>query len=135
MPGTYMIDSAQTFSAVLLLSCTRRTKFGSDEADFNAYGVPKWTVEAVCTFMAEPDRKASSEVVQVSIAAQTDPAEGITPGSPVILEGLRVGVSTPEKRDNGRISGGRAWMSATGVRPASPVPNGRPMAGAGAKSE
>jgi hypothetical protein len=116
MPGTYMIDSAQTFSTVLLLSCTRRTKFGSDEADYTAAGLPKWTAEVVATFTAEPNRKAVSEVVQISIAAQTDPAEGIVPGSPVILEGLRVGVSTPEKRDNGRISGGKAWMSATGVR-------------------
>jgi hypothetical protein len=32
---------------------------------------------------------------------------------------LRVGVSAPEKRDNGTIRGGRLWYSAAGLRPAS----------------
>jgi hypothetical protein len=63
-----------------------------------------------------------SEVITVSLTGGTNPGDVLTPGTPVEFDKLRVGVSSPEMRDSGngrgpRVSGGRAWYSASGVRP------------------
>ena len=42
----------------------------------------------------------------------------MAPGQAVEVDGFKVGVSAPEKRENGRVTGGKAWFQATAVRPA-----------------
>jgi hypothetical protein len=117
MPGnsTYVIDAAQTFSTVILMGCVPRTKFQSDEVDTTADGTPKWTAGLAVTYHAVNGMPAQSDVINVTIAAAANPADGISPGSPVTLDGLRVGISPVEKRGD-RIVGGKPWHSATAVR-------------------
>ena len=129
MPGTLAIDAQNTFAAALLMSAGPKPKFGSTTGEISttAAGVPQYQAEVAVTYHAEPGRRAVSEVITVTIAAQHDPTKDITPGSPVMFDQLRAGVSTPEARDNGKgIRGGRLWFSANGIRSA----NGqRPKAG------
>ena len=69
-----------------------------------------------------------SEVIEVTLTGgDSNPAASIPPGTPVEFGNFRVGVSAPEMRDNGRgprVSGGRAWYSAQGVRASGRVPVG-----------
>lgn len=118
MPGTFVVDPAATFTATLLLSSSPKRKFGSQtEQETNAAGVPKWALEVAATFAPAFDgQQPVSEILSVTVTTPADPAMGMTPGTPIALEGLRVGVTAPEKRDNGTIRGGRLWYSATGLR-------------------
>ena len=69
--------------------------------------------------------RAVSEVISVTLTGgDHGQTMGLQPGMPVEFGLIRCGVSQPEKRDNGRISGGRLWYSATGIRPA--AGQGRP---------
>jgi hypothetical protein len=121
--GTYVIDQRATFATAILMGSAPKTKFGETVQDVSANGERKWAVEAAITFHAQPGMRPVSEVISVTVTGPpADPAQAIPPGSPIEFDGFRVGVSTPEKRDNGRVVGGKPWHSATGVRAA----NGRP---------
>lgn len=118
MAGTYMIDSQATFQAAILMATGPRVKYGSNgEQDITMNGERKWSAEVAVTFAAEAGRAPVSEVISVLLVGQ-DPGQVVQPGTPVAFDGLRVGVSSPEKRDNGRVSGGKAWFSASAIRPA-----------------
>jgi hypothetical protein len=122
MPGTFVIDHNQTFAAALLMSTAPKPKFGEpDRQEAAADGQPKWLAEVAVTFAPSNGMKPVSEVLTVTITG-ADPGRTVQVGSPVIFDGLRVGVNPPEKRDNGTIRGGRLWYSATGLHSA----NGRP---------
>jgi len=123
---TYTIDTAATFATCLLMVSGPRTKFGTDAQDVSADGEKKWTVQAVVMAHAEPGRQAQSEVISVTITGgNTDPAAGMMPGTPIQFDGLRLGVSTPEKRGE-RVSGGKPFFSASGIRAAAVPRNGAP---------
>lgn len=121
MPGTFVIDTDKTFTVAFLMSCDKKLKFGEQVQDVNATGVPKWALEVAVTFTTENGMKPVSEVLSVSVAAPTSPAEHIAPGSPVVLDGFRVGSNPPEKNDRGGIRGGKLWFTAAAVRPAGPA--------------
>lgn len=124
MPGTLAIDAANTFAAALLMSAGPKPKFGTTtgEISTNAAGVPQYQAEVAVTYLAENGRRPVSEVITVTITAAADPTRDIAPGTPVMFDGLRAGVSQPEQRDNGKgIRGGRIWFSATGLRSANNV--------------
>lgn len=117
MPGTFTIDATRTFALLMLMGTSPRIEFqGTAQAKDND-GRPKWEAQLAATWLADPGRRAVSEVLSVTIASDRDPGDGIAPGSPVTVEGLRVGVSTPERTDRG-VRGGRAWYSAEALRPA-----------------
>jgi hypothetical protein len=119
MPGTFVVDHGQTFSTVVLMSVTAKDKFGAPGVqDISAEGVPKWVAQAAVTFTAQNGMAPVSEVLTVTITTLGNPADGMTLPAAAVLDGLRCGVSAPEKRDNGSIRGGRLWYSATGIRPA-----------------
>lgn len=116
MAGTFSINQAETFMTALLLSCSPRRKFGTDQQDVNAAGVPKWAAEVAVTFSPVNGTLPSSEVISVTIASQHDPVSGISPGTPVNFEGLRLGVSGAEKSDSGRVRGGKPYFMAQAIR-------------------
>lgn len=118
MPGTFAIDTEQTFAAALLMSAGPKLKFGEAVQDVSAAGVAKWTLEVAVTFRTEPGMRPVSEVISVTVTAPSDPAQGVMPGAPVALDGFRVGISPPEKNDRGGIRGGKFWYQASGVRTA-----------------
>lgn len=122
MPGTFVISPAETFSALLLMSSGAKTEFGTSEQAVSAAGEKKWEAQVAATWRQEPaalaaGRRPVAEVITVTITGgATDPAAGIAPGSPVELDGFRVGVSTPEKTERGGLRGGKPWYSATAIR-------------------
>ena len=120
MPGTITVAQQDTFSAPpIALATMPRLKFGSTEQDVSRDGEKKWTVQAAVTYVPEFGMKAVAEVIEVTVTGGDDPSAIIAPGTPVEFNRLRVGVSAPEKRDNGRVVGGKLYWMATAVRPLS----------------
>jgi hypothetical protein len=115
MPGAFTIDTGRTFALLMLMSTSPKTKFGTSDPDTAADGRAKWSAQVAATWLAEPGRRPVSEVLDITIVSDRDPGDGITPGSPVHVEGLRVGVSTPERTDRG-VRGGKAWYQAEALR-------------------
>ncbi len=124
MPGFVTVDSRATFAAAIFLSAAAKTIFGTDTPDVSKTGERKFSSDIAVTYLAEPGRKAVSEVISVSTMG-ADPAATIQPGSQVEFDSLRCSVSTPERREgSSRISGGRLFFMASAIR-ASHGANGR----------
>lgn len=117
MSLSYVVDPAQSFTAVFFMSAVPRDEYqkpGSQE--YSPDGTPKWTCQVAATTPQKGKRPPQSEVLTVTVTAARNPAGDIPQGSPVTLEGLEIGASAPEKRENGGgIRGGRIWHTATGI--------------------
>lgn len=126
MPGgTYVIDTRQTFQTAILMGCGPKTKFGELTQDVSANGEKKWAVEAAVTHHSQAGMRPVSEVISITVTGPaTDPGVSIPPGSPIELDGFRVGFSAPERGQGDRIRGGKPWFQASNVR----AVNGRPAA-------
>lgn len=119
MPGTYVIDQAASFAAALLMSSAPKDRFGEPgRQDTASDGTPKWAVQVAVTFTSQNGIAPASDVLAITITSPSDPAMGIPVGSPVTIDGLRVGINPPEKNDRGGIKGGKVWHSATGLHSA-----------------
>jgi hypothetical protein len=117
--GTLVIDTAATFTTAFLMASSSKDKFGSPgQQEYAKDGTPKWLCNVAVTFAAVGQMPPQSDILTITVTCPRDPGLDIDPGSPVSFEGLRVGVSDPEKRDNGSIRGGRQWFQASGIRPA-----------------
>lgn len=116
MPGTFVVDTGQTFTNALIMASSPKLKFGTSEQDMAATGERKWEIQAAVTFQSEYGMRPVSEVISVTVLGGTDPAAAIPPGSAVEFANFRVGFSPPEKTDNGRVRGGRPWYQASGLR-------------------
>jgi len=126
MAGIYLIDH-NTFTTMIFMASAPREKFGeSGVQEVNGAGVKKWSVDVAVTFPpVAAGMKASSEVMSVTLAADHDPAQGIPQGTLVLFHGLRLGISAPEKRDNGRVAGGKPYFMADAIRPAASRSEGK----------
>ena len=138
MPGTITVSISETFSTILLMSISEKMQFGTDQPEISKAGERKYVAELACTYIAEPGSpmKPVSEVISVTVTGGDHSAIlAIAPGSLVTVTGLRCGVSAPEKRDDGRVRGGRLyWMA--GSLSVAPAANGsRSYASASVKSE
>lgn len=121
MPATLAVDTRNTFQTALLMASGPKLEYGTGAQAVSAQGIPKWELSVAVTYLAEPGMRAQSEVLAVTVTTQANPAENIAPGTQVEFDGLRVGISAPEQRDNGRgsrIVGGKPWFQASGLRPA-----------------
>lgn len=119
MPGTIHVNTDATFATMILMGIAEKTKFGTDEPDITKSGERKYTAEIAVQYRPEYGMKPVSEVISATITGGDHNAIlGITPGSPVALDGLRCGVSAPERKENGRIAGGRLYFMASSIRPA-----------------
>jgi hypothetical protein len=115
MPGTLTVNTQQTFATMLLMSAAQKLKFGTTEPDISATGEKKHTCEVAVTYLAEQGMRPVSEVITITVTGGDNIT--IPPGTPVEFASLRCGVSQPEKRDNGRIAGGKLYWMASGIRP------------------
>jgi hypothetical protein len=112
--GTFTIDTRRTFAVLILMASGPRTKYGTSEQDTTPEGHLKWELSVAATWLAEPGRRAASDVLQVTIAAATDPAAALAVPCQIELEGLRLGVTTPQAKDQ-RVMGGKPWYQAEAV--------------------
>jgi hypothetical protein len=60
----------------------------------------------------------ASDVIKITVLGGSDPAAGITPGTPVTFDAFKVGISAPERNDKGGIRGGKPYYQAAAVKPA-----------------
>jgi hypothetical protein len=114
MIGNLKIDQAATFAGVVFLSCQPKLKFGTQEQDRTKDGLAKWEVE-VLGAVYTPFGGTSNEVIKVGMASSSNPAEGLTPFSPVQLGGLEVGVMEKTKKNpdgTERVIGVSVWFRA-----------------------
>lgn len=113
MPQNFKVDQAATFANVILLSSAPKLKFGSDvDQECTKEGVPKWEVQVAAGF--HQFGKITNEVLKIGIAAAKDPADGLTPYSPVELVGFEVGVMEKTGKD-GQITGAQTWYRAEAI--------------------
>jgi hypothetical protein len=119
MPGTFAVDQTATFMSAVLVNSGAKPKFGAPgQQETNSAGVPKWTAQVAVTFTPTmADMQPLSELITITITAPANPAEQFPPGTPVVLDGLRVGLNPPEKNDHGGIKGGKLWYTAIGLHP------------------
>lgn len=116
MPGTLTVSTQQTFTTMLLLSAAQKMKFGTDQPDITKNGERKYAVEVAVTYLAENGMRPVSEVISVGLIGGDLPT--IAPGTAIEFDTLRAGVSAPEKKENGRVTGGKLWWQGSGLRPA-----------------
>jgi hypothetical protein len=113
---TLAVNPAATYAAVLLMSCGPKIEYGTTVQATSADGTPKHEVQCAVTYLAEPGQRAISEVINVTITSHVNPVDGLAIPCPVELVDLRVGWSLPQARENGRVSGGKPWYQASGMR-------------------
>jgi hypothetical protein len=117
MPGTITVDVRATFSAMLLMGVSQRLKFGTDEPDITKAGERKYECQVAVTYHAEPGMRPVSEVLTIVVTGGDHAAIlGMTPGSAVEVDRLRQGVSAVERKEGGRVSGGRPYWMASSIR-------------------
>lgn len=126
MPQNFKVDQAATFANVILLSSAPKLKFGSDvDQECTKDGTPKWEVQVAAGF--HQFGKITNEVLKVGVASAKDPADGLTPYSPVELVGFEIGVMEKTGKD-GQVIGAQIWYRAEQIR--STASTGAPAAAA-----
>jgi hypothetical protein len=118
MPGTVTVDTRATFTAMIVMSIAEKMIFGTDQPSITKAGEKQYVAELAVTYVAEPGMRPVSEVISPTITGPGPDVLGIPQGSVVELDRLRCGVSAPERKENGRIAGGRLYWMASGIRPA-----------------
>lgn len=120
MPSTLAVDPRNSFDQLVLMAIGPKLEYGTGAQSTSAQGVPKWEAQIAVRYLAEPGRRADSEVINVTLTQTEDPRKAVQSGG-VEVDGLRVGWSAPEVKD-GRVRGGKPWFQANSIRPT----NGRP---------
>lgn len=118
MRANFKIDQARTFKALVFLSCQPKKAFGSDQQEMTKDGQGKWTVEVLGAAF-DGFGGTTSEVMKVSMAGRTNPAEGITNFTPIELGDFEVGVMEKTKKtgDGGeRVIGVTVWFRASEIK-------------------
>lgn len=106
------------FAALIFMGCEakldRETGIQHTSKDGSA---AKWTVQIAASKPSQFDpSKMDGDVLAVTVTSAGHPAPDVPVGAMVTLEDFTVGVMPPESREGGKISGGRLFWSATGVR-------------------
>jgi hypothetical protein len=104
--ATMKIDQGASFSLAILMSAQPKAQFRegarTGQQDMSKDGIPKWAVQ-----VSVADRETgTADLLKVTVTSSTNPAE-IMPGTPVLFEGLGVGVMN-----------GSPYFVATGIQSA-----------------
>jgi hypothetical protein len=105
--ATMKIDQGASFSLAILMSAQPKAQFRdgqrTGQQDTNKDGIPKWAVQ-----VSVADRETgTADLLKVTVTSPTNPAEVAMPGTPVLFEGLGVGVMN-----------GSPYFVATGIQSA-----------------
>ena len=124
MIQNFAIDQAATFESLLFLSCEPKTAFGdSYRQETTKDGTPMWEAQFVARF--RQFGRATNEIIKVGLASERQPAEDLTPATPVELVGFEIGVMDKKDRD-GNVTGAQVWYRCQEVRStASTAPRSR----------
>lgn len=118
MQTTFVIDQDKTFGAAKFtkIGVAPKVKFGSDtgEQATTKDGVPQWVAQLLVQYKNGFGAEVA-EVLKLTIASETEPGKAIPDMSPVLTEGLTVGVM--EGRDGQGFS---MFFRAESLAPAAP---------------
>jgi len=111
----FKIDQAQTFESVMFLGCEPKTAFGDPyRQETTKDGQAKYTAQLAARF--RQFGRTVNELINVGLVGDTDPCEGMTPGTPVELVGFEIGVMEKRNRD-GQVTGVQVWYRCQEIRP------------------
>ena len=127
MSGTFIVDPA-TFTSIMFVASAEKSDLKTGEILVNKQGAIKWGVQAVASWQSEYGMPPVTEVITVGIPASHDPASGITAGTQIQFDGMRVGVMAPEPNGKGGIKGGKPFYQASAVRAANGKSSYKPTA-------
>lgn len=136
MAQNFKIDQQATFAGPLqFLQSAPKTAMGSDQQQTTKDGVPKWEIHLLGMFHGGFSG-LSPEVLKVGIAQHGDPGEGLDQNTPVIMQGLEVGVMEKTKKNpqtgEEKIIGVTVWHRAESMHPANGSAGGSGQSQAGA---
>jgi len=124
MAQNFKVDQAGTFAGPLVfIQCVEKRAINAagqsaGQAKTND-GTPKWELHLLGLFNGFGGQ-ITPEVIKVGIASVKNPAEGLSPQTPVVLDGLELGVmEKTRKLSSGeeKIIGVNVWHRAEGIRP------------------
>lgn len=127
-PQSYKIDQARTFERVRYLDCEPKRAFGDpDRQEMTKDGQGKYVAQLAAQF--RQFGRSVGEMLSVGLVGETNPCEGIAPGTPVELIDFEIGVGEKTKRDpdtgERRVVGVQVWYRCSEIRPISETPADR----------
>jgi len=120
---TYKIDILSTFvQPPLFLMCNPKMAFGSQVQEVDKVSKqPKWEAHFVAMSPGFGGGVPSAEVIKVGFISATNPSDGIELNSPVVIEGLEIGVMAKTVKDKTtgeeRQVGVHVWHRAESMHP------------------
>lgn len=119
MAQNFKVDQAGTFAGPLVfIQCVEKRAMNVAGQAKTSDGIPKWELHLLGMFNGFGGQ-ITPEVIKVGIASVKNPAEGLAPQAPVVLDGLELGVMEKTKKlpsGEERIIGVNVWHRAEGIR-------------------
>lgn len=117
-PQEFTVEQAATFNTVMLMAVEPKLAFKSEHQEMTRDNLGKWDVHVSAGFKVFG--KTEYTMLKISVVAEKNPGEGITPGTPVDLVGLKVGVRDKviKDKDTGesKAVGAQVWYRADELR-------------------
>jgi len=119
------VDTARTFSVIILMGVEPKLDFNTKQQQKTKDGILKWAVSVAAQTVAVNGQRSTAETMSVTVAAPANPVQDLPPGTPVVLENLYAGATDPEHNEKGGIRGGKLFWQASGVTPLVAASSGR----------
>lgn len=117
-PQVFTVEQAATFDFVMLMAVEPKLAFKSDQQETTKDGVGKWEAHLSAGFKVFG--KTEYTMLKVGLVAESNPGEGIAPGTPVELRGFQIGVMDKVVKDRetgeSKTVGAQVWYRADGIR-------------------
>lgn len=118
-PQVFTVEQAATFNTVVLMAVEPKIKFGSqEEQETTKDGLGKWEAHVTAGFKAFG--KTEYTMLKVGLVGESNPGDGIAPGTPIQLVGLQIGVMDKviKDKDTGesKTVGAQVWYRADSIR-------------------
>lgn len=117
-PQTFVVEQAATFDFVMLMGVEPKLAFKSDEQETTKDQVPKWEAHVSAAF--KNFGKTEFTMLKVGLVAESNPGDGLAPGTPVELIGFQIGVMDKVVKDKetgeSKTVGAQVWYRADNIR-------------------
>lgn len=117
-PTVFTVEQSATFNTIMLIGVEPKMAFKSDQQETARDGRKKWEVHVSAAFSSFG--KTEYTMLKVNVLAESDPGEGINPGTPVQLLGFQVGVQDKVVKDKdtgeSKAVGAQVWYRADEMR-------------------
>jgi hypothetical protein len=130
----FKIDQTRRFVSLMLIGVIPKLTYGGDtqRQETTKAGLPKWVAQLAAEFRVFD--RPMRELINVTIAAEKDPGEGVLPGTFMELIDFEIGIMEKRNRANDEVVGVQVWYRASAMRPINATgtrPRPAPAAAAG----